>query len=369
MKFQRGFVEVDLGKLKANVSALKQSIKKDTKLIAVVKADAYGHGYVECAKAAVEAGADWLAVAIPDEGEELRRAGIENRILVLGGITFDQVADSVDNDFDQCVYSVSILNALSEYAKRVGKTAKVHIKADTGMGRIGVKTIEELDRLIDHIDEGIDFAGFFSHFSSSDEDEQYTRMQLKRFLELAEHVKKRGFSPMLHISNSAAVLNYPEANLDAVRPGIAIYGLYPSDTVKRDVVLKPVMSVYTQVVYVKYIEPGQTVSYNNTFAASKRMKVATISLGYGDGFKRALSNKGEVLIHGERAPIIGRVCMDQAMVDVTHIKSVTPGDIAVVLGSQGTQTISADDIAKTCDTINYEIVLSFLPRVKRIYVE
>ena len=367
----RTYALVDLDAIQFNIRQLKGRLPQKTQLCAVVKADAYGHGYVPCAKAAVAAGADWLAVATPEEGKTLREAGVRARILVLGGVDESAAELSVTYGLDQCVFTKSGIQVLSRLAGKIGKQAAIHIKVDTGMGRIGVRTIEELDELLDEIqkDSGLVLAGMFSHFSTSDEsDKSFSGIQESTFRRFAQHVKARGFAPILHIANSAACMELPQASFDMVRPGIAIYGLYPSGEVKREIPLRPAMQVISQVAYVKEVPAGQPISYGRTFYAPRSMRIATIGIGYGDGFKRALSNRGSVLIRGQRAPIVGRVCMDQTMVDVTDIPGVSAGDQVVILGRQGGEEITADEIAELCDTINYEIVLSFLPRVARVYI-
>ena len=369
----RAYVEVNLDAIKNNIAEIKNHLSKGTHIMAVVKADAYGHGCIPCAKAAIAAGAEWLAVATPEEGEVIRDAGIKNRILILGGIEDDKIDLCVNLDLDLCVFLSETVEKIAKHAQKQDKVCRIHIKIDTGMGRIGLRTKEELKSILDVIlkYKNIELAGLFSHFPSADtaKDDDTTKKQLVRFLEFAAYVRDRGFTPLLHISNSAACIKFKEAQMDMVRLGISMYGIYPSpEMANKDIALIPAMKVLSKVVYVKTIDKGDSISYGQTFIASKPMKIATISIGYGDGFKRLLSGKGSVLIHGKRANIVGRVCMDQLMADVSDIEDVTIGDEVVCLGRQGNEEITADEIAQLCDTISYEIVLSFLPRMQRVYV-
>ncbi|MEZ4357146.1 MAG: alanine racemase [Eubacteriales bacterium] len=369
----RAYVEVDLDAIKNNIREIKNHLSENTRIMAVVKADAYGHGCIPCATAAIEAGAKWLAVATPEEGKVIRDAGIKNRILILGAIEDDEIDMCIDLGLDLCVFSSVAIEKIAEIAKKKGKVCRIHIKIDTGMGRIGIRTIGELKSILSSVEKhkNIELAGIFSHFPSADTaaHDETTRKQLDKFLEFAKYVKDRGFTPLLHISNSAACIKFNEAQLDMIRLGISMYGIYPSPEMENKVVkLSPAMKVLSKVVFVKDIDKGDTISYGQTFKASAPMKIATISIGYGDGFKRLLSGKGSVLIHGKRAPIVGRVCMDQMMVDVTDIEGVVVGDEVVCLGKQGEEEITADEIAELCDTISYEIVLSFLQMMLRVYL-
>lgn len=365
------YAEIDLNVIRQNVLNIKNHIPKKTAICAVIKADAYGHGSLQTAYAALRGGATWLALAIPEECIPLREAGIKAPLLVMGGIAKEEAEISVAYNIEQCVYTEEIIWALDKEARQQGKKARIHIKVDTGMGRIGIRTLEELKTLFSCIEKcnHIILSGLFTHFSVSDEtDKDYTLEQNEKFKEFIKVTHKAGYDPILHAANSAACIDMPELSYHMVRPGIAIYGLYPSGEVdKSKVKLKPAMRIVSHVTHVKTLDTGEPVSYGRTFITEKPTIVMTLPIGYGDGFRRLLSNKGEVLIKGRRARIIGRVCMDQTMVDVTGIPGVKAGDEAVIIGRQGDEEITADEMAKLTGTINYEIVLSFLPRVHRFY--
>ncbi len=365
------YAEVDLNAIKQNVIGIRNRLPKNTIICAVVKADGYGHGSLQAARAAIAGGAEWLALAIPEECIPLRDAGINVPMLVMGGITREQAGLSVDLNLDQCVFTKDIICVLEKEAEKRGKTSRVHIKADTGMGRIGIRTAKELKELLSCIKKcpKVELAGFFTHFSVSDAyDKSYTLEQNEKFKEFINIVRAEGFDPIVHASNSAAVIDMPELSYDMVRPGISIYGLYPSDEVDRQKVkLKPALRIVSHIAYVKEAGEGQYISYGRAYKTSGKTVIATLPIGYGDGLRRLLSNRGEVLIRGKRAKITGRVCMDQTMVDVTDIPNAGAGDEAVIIGKQGEDEITADEMAKMLDTINYEVVLSFLPRVERVY--
>lgn len=365
------YAEIDLNAIRQNVLNIKNRIPKDTAVCAVIKADAYGHGSLQTAYAALSGGASWLAVAMPGECVPLREAGIKAPLLVLGGIVKEEAELCVAYNIEQCVYTEETIRALNEEACQQGKHARIHIKADTGMGRIGIRTLMELKTLLSCIDkcDHIVLSGLFTHFSVSDEeDKAYTLEQNEKFKEFINATHKAGYDPILHAANSAACIDMPELSYHMVRPGIALYGLYPSGEVdKSKVKLTPAMRIVSHITHVKTLNAGESVSYGRTFITEKPTVVATLPIGYGDGFRRLLSSKGEVLIHGRRAKIIGRVCMDQTMVDVTGLPSVKAGDEAVIIGRQGEEEITADEMAGLTGTINYEVVLSFLPRVQRFY--
>jgi len=339
--------------------------------MAVVKADAYGHGSVPFAKIALKSGANCLGIAIPEEGKRLREEGVSAPIVVIGAILPEDVPMVVDYDLQPAVFSAKILRALDQYAQQAGKIVSVHLKIDSGMGRIGVRGERELDQLLEVFKEcpAVELYGMFTHFANSDgADKGYAHEQFARFLAMVERVHRRGLHPMLHAANSGAIADLPETQLDMVRAGIMMYGYYPSQNVKKAIPIEPVMEVRSRITMVKTIPAGETVSYDRTYTTWRPTVVATIPIGYGDGYRRALSGKGAVLIHGQRAPILGRVCMDQCMVDVTDIPGVDEGDEVVLLGSQGEESIDADEIAEWAGTISYEVLLSFSSRVPRVYV-
>lgn len=363
---------INLSKLDRNIRNLKRLLKPSTELMAVVKGDAYGHGAVGVAHQALVSGASWLGVAIPEEGAELREAGITAPILVLGGIDEAQVKTVVEYDLTQCVFSLEIARLLNYEAQRLNKKIAVHLKVDTGMGRIGLSDIESIKEFCLEVKSfsHLKLEGIFTHFASADEeDKSFTNQQIKRFLNVLDVLRSYGVNfKWIHAANSAAIIDCPDAHFNLVRAGIAMYGYYPSAAVKRSLVhLEPILQWETKVVYVKNINKGDSVSYGRTFIAEGPRRIATLPVGYADGYSRLLSNKGWVLIDGQRAPVVGVVCMDQVMVDVTHIPDVKPGDTAVLIGTQGGETISAEDIANLCGTISYEVLTGIGQRIPRIY--
>ncbi len=365
---------VDLSKLDRNIKEIMKKLKTGTQLITVVKANAYGHGAVEVARQALLSGASWLGVAIPEEGAELREAGISAPILVLGGIDQTQISTVVKYDLSQCVFSLEIAKLLNEEAKRAGKRIGLHIKVDTGMGRIGLTDPEKVRKLCNELKtySHIDMEGIFTHFAVADEhDKSYTRNQLARFNMILDVLMKDGINfKYIHAANSAGILEYDDAHFNMVRGGIAIYGYYPSQYVKEHslVKLEPILQWETKVVDVKNINKGDSISYGRTFIADKPMKIAVLPIGYADGYHRYLSNKGWVIINGYRARVVGIVCMDQVMVDVTHIPAVKPGDKAVLIGKQGEESITAEELACLGDTISYEVLTGIGYRVPRVFV-
>lgn len=363
---------IDLNAIKQNVKNIKENLPEHTMFCAVVKADAYGHGSVMVSKAAIEAGAKWLAVAIPEEAAVLREAGIDAPILVLGPSNIWQWEKAAELGISMIVTSGECIKNAAATALKYNKTMKLHLKVDTGMNRVGIKNFEELGEILDRIENsrGLELEGLMTHFAAADEaDKAYTVMQNERFKQFIERVKERGFSPIVHASNSGATLDCPELAYDMVRVGIALYGCYPSDEVKKDIELSPAMSVHTKISHIKYIDEGEKLSYGCTFTSKRKMRIATIPIGYADGFNRLLSNKGEVLIRGKRAKVVGRVCMDQTLVDVTDIEGAELGDDVVCIGRQGREEITAEEFADKCGTVNYEILCAISPRVPRLYCD
>lgn len=369
----RSAIIISLKNLGYNIKNLKDNLPFGTKFAAVVKADAYGHGALQVSKAALKNGADLLCFATAKETAEILKEDITVPILVMGPPMEDTLDLVVDFGVRQCIYLKSHLEALQKKAVEKGLDAIVHVKIDTGMNRIGVSQIDEFKSLLNTMIkcDKVVFEGMFTHFSVSDKkDKSFSNMQIERFEKYVKIAKEYGFKPILHACNSGAIIDLPEYGYDFVRAGISMYGYYPSDEVmKKSVKLKPVMSVYTHVIHIKEIKNGDSVSYGRTFIADKDMKIATLPIGYGDGFNRLLSNKGEVLISGKRAKIIGRVCMDMIMVDISDIDDVKVGDEVIVIGKQGKDEITADEHAKICGTISYEILLSFTSRLTREYQE
>ncbi len=367
MTIQRYTVcEVDLSAIRHNVSVMKRCTA--AKLMAVVKADAYGHGAVPVARAAIEAGADMLAVAIPEEGIELREGGVNAPILVLGGIETQAAYAVAQYDLVQTVFEEAGIYALSEAGVTLGKTVHVHLKLDTGMNRIGVRTVEDVQRLTRLIDSlpGIELTGCFTHMACADEEkDSETAEQWEKFKRLSDAITCVHPGKILHhAANTAAIFRYPEIHADMVRGGLALYGYPPVPEAKG---LIPAMRWVTHGVYVKTIEPGERVSYGGTFKAERQTRVMTVPVGYADGYRRGLGECGCVLVRGKRARILGRVCMDQMMVDVTDIPDAQTGDEVVLLGRQGEEYISAEDMARWLSTISYEVLCSPGKRVPRLY--
>ncbi len=356
---------IDLAVLRENVRMLRESLPAHTMLMAVVKADAYGHGMTHVARNALHAGADWLAVARTDEGVVLRRAGITAPILVLGAATGQEIGDGVRSGLTLAVTEPSMAQAVQRWAVKEGKQGFVHLKLDTGMGRIGVRTAEEVHAMLQTLDAcpNVSLTGVFTHFADADgASDTYTRMQLERFNALAALLPK---GVIRHCANSAAIHRYPEAAMDMVRAGISMYGYPP---VKTDMPLCPVLDWRTTVTYVKTVQPGDAISYGCTFTADKPMTLATVDCGYGDGYHRAASGKAEVLIHGRRCPVVGRICMDQMMVDVTALEHVTLGDEVILIGQDGDEAITAEDLGAWSGTISYEVLLAATERVHRKWI-
>lgn len=366
MHYRNTFIQVDLDCIAENTALLRQMIAPTPYMMAVVKANAYGHGLIPVAETVLENGADWLGVAIPEEGEALRKAGIKAPILVLGGVNEKGAEASVRLGLTQAVFDVQRVKMLEDAAKRLGKRAQVHIKCDTGMGRIGVRDERELQEVLSALEESphVTLTGAFTHFADADgEEEAYSRMQMEIF----ERFKKMLPCDILfHGAASAAGARFPWARMGMVRQGIFLYGCPP---VPEAAGVKPALSWHTEIVHVKHLPKGACVSYGCTFRAEKDMRVATLPVGYGDGYHRCISGKGQVLIGGKRCPIIGRICMDQMMADVTHLdeNAVYVGAPAVLLGRQENEEITAGELASWAGTISYEMLLAATARVPVIY--
>lgn len=365
--------EIDLDAIAYNMEQMKKRIGEDARLIAVVKADGYGHGAVPIAEMFESCSYVWgYAVACMEEAAELRKHGICKPILVLGCVFPDQISEMIRYDVRPAVYMEAMAEQISQEAVRQGKDAFIHIKIDTGMGRIGFPVTEESVNAIERISRlpGIKIEGMFTHFAKADErDKTYTFIQHDRFLWMKERIENRGI-PVRYFDcdNSAGIIDFPDMKHDLARAGISMYGMYPSDEVDRSAVdLKPALSLVSHVSFVKEVEAGTPISYGGTFVADRPMRVATIPVGYGDGYPRSLSNKGYVLIHGKRAGILGRVCMDQFMVDVTDIPGTAFMDRAVLVGRSGGEEITVDDLARLSGRFNYEFVCCLGKRIPRIY--
>jgi len=375
----RSWAEIDMDALAHNMREIRRITSPNSEIAAVVKADAYGHGAIQVAELLLCNGASRLAVSMVDEAVELRRSGITAPILTLGQTDVRRIPEVIEAGLEQTVFSLEFARVLSEQASAAGKTVNIHIKIDTGMNRVGFLPSEESYEDILTISRlpGIWVEGIFSHFAVADTpDDEYTRRQFSTFMEALEILEKRGLSvPVRHICNSAGLLRFKEMHLDMVRAGLVIYGMIPPGCPSpyTDVDLRPAMSLKSSVVLVKSIEEGQTVSYGRRFTAGRESRVVTIPIGYADGYARRLSNRASALLHGQRVPVIGTVCMDMTMLDVTDLsEAVQVGDEAVLFGKQKINGkdfyLSVDEIADLLDTVNYEITCLVGKRVPRAYV-
>lgn len=361
---------VDLKKLKNNFHKIKDHV--NTKVLALVKADAYGHGLIECSKALCEEGIDYLGTASLEEAKIIREAGINCPILCVGVLPQESENICVDYSVDQAVSTLEEIERIETYAKKVNKQANVHIKIETGMHRTGIRAGDELNELLKkiHSFDHLCIKGVFTHFALSDSiDKEKTLKQAECFKKAVDQIKNFGFCDVLvHCANSGAILQYPSLTFDMVRAGIILYGYYPSDETLKTIQIEPVLDFTTNVVAINKVYKGETIGYGCTFEATRDMTVAVLPVGYGDGYKRLISNRGYVLINGKKAPVTGRICMDMTMVDITDIPEVKIGDEAVLIGEQKGEKITADDLAEWSDTISYEIILSITGRVPKIYV-
>lgn len=372
--YERIFAAIDLDAISHNINTIQQKIPAGTKIISVVKTDGYGHGAVPIAKELENK--DFMygfATATAEEAFILRKAGIKKPILVLGYVfpyTYEQM---IREEIRFTVFREDMLEQIAAEAVKQNKTALVHVKVDTGMGRIGVfpdnTGMDFVSKVLEN--EKIELEGIFTHFAKADyEEKRDAYVQLSLFKSFCSELETR-YSiriPIKHCANSAAALEMPESHMDMVRVGIAMYGLWPSEEIKKEVWdLKPAFSLHSHIVYLKTLEAGKEISYGGTFITSKPTKVATIPVGYGDGYPRTLSNNGYVLIHGKKAPILGKVCMDQFMVDVTEIENVKEGDEVILIGSSGNEIITMEALGDAADRFNYELVCVIGKRVPRIY--
>ena len=372
--YQRVWAEVDLDAIWENMVHMKENIAENTKILAVIKTDGYGHGGVPIAKMLEQLDVMFgYAAATYEEAHVLREAGVKKPILILG-YTFPYCYEElIREEIRPAVYRRDTVEELVAAAAKVGQKAKVHIKVDTGMGRIGITPDEEglefVRFLMGHPE--LEVEGIFTHFAKSDEEDKTSAYhQLALFQNFIDRIQTElGLTiPVKHCSNSAAILEMPQANMDMVRAGITTYGLYPSEEVSKDIVpLRAAMSLYSHIVYCKTIHAGQSVSYGGLFTAQKDTRVATIPVGYGDGYPRSLSGKGYVLIRGKKAPILGRVCMDQFMVDISEIPGVMEGDKVTLLGVDGTERITAEELGELSGRFNYEFVCDLGKRIPRVY--
>ena len=376
MKIPKAFgrptiAEIDLRSLEYNYRQLKKRIPEGVKLLAVVKANAYGHGAIPISRKLEKLGVAYLGVAISDEGVELRKGGVKAPILILGGIYKEDVDQVLQYDLTSVVFQKESLKLLTKATDRWPKKVRVHIKVDTGMGRLGVPLnlwptfLKELKRF-----PKIEIEGILSHFSMTDDQDGYTTYQWREFQRAVAMAKKMGIScKYLHMASSAIFMAVPSYSGNLVRPGIMLYGSYPSPMFQNLIQLKPVLTLKTYIPFLKRVPPGTKISYGGTFVTKRESLIATLPIGYADGYSRHLSNKGEVLIRGRRAPVVGRVCMDFMMVDVTELPKVSLGDEVILMGRQGRQQITAEEIAEKINSISYEVLCLVGKRIPRIYKE
>lgn len=365
---------IDLDAIEYNIEKMKENLPEDTKLIVVAKADCYGHGALQTTSLLSLKEYVWgFAVATLDEAIVLRRGGITKPILVLGCIFPEQWVDALENNIRITVYTEELTKVLSDLAVKIGRKAYVHVKLDTGMGRIGftpgkegADKIEEISKLPNIVMEGL-----YTHFSKADEgDKSYTIKQMEAYTWMKKELTGRGITfSYYHCCNSAGIIDLKGAGQNLSRAGISTYGMYPSEEVhKENVDLKPALELISHVAFVKWVDEGEMISYGGTYVTKRRTKIATIPVGYGDGYPRSLSNKGYMLIHGKKAPIIGRVCMDQCMVDVTEIEDVKFGDEVVLVGRDGDEYLSVETLSRLSDRFNYEFVCLMGKRIPREYI-
>ena len=367
------WAEVNLDNIINNINEIKKNINAE-EIIAVVKANAYGHGAIDVAPILVESGADKLAVATLSEALELREAGIKVPILILGYTDVSFAEMLINNDIEQTVYSLDYAKELSKKAEALGKIAKIHIAVDTGMGRIGflpnkksVEEVVEISKLIN-----LKITGVFTHFSNADEeDKSYAHNQIEKFNSFINEIEKREVNlGVKHISNSASIIDIEDAHYNAIRPGIILYCYYPSDYINKDKLkLMPALSLKCQVIHVKELPKGEYIGYGRKFRTERDSVIATLPIGYADGYIRGLYGKAQVIINGKLAPVVGKICMDQCMIDVTDIGPVNVGDEVILLGEDNGIKNNADDMAEILDTINYEILCMIGRRVPRIYIK
>lgn len=374
IEYQRVIAEIDLDAIASNIKNIRKITNKNAKIMAIVKADAYGHGAVEVAKVLLYNGADCLGVAILDEAIQLRKNNIHVPILILGYTPEAKMEDVVKYDVTQTVFSYETAYQLSLSAVKLNKTAKIHIKIDTGMGRIGFlpneTAIEEIMKIASLPNINID--GIYTHFSTADEfDKSFTLKQLDVFKDTIKELEKKGISiPIKHCANSAAIMDLENAFFNMVRPGIILYGMYPSNEVKKEKLhLTPAMSIKTHISYIKEVEEGTPIGYGRTFITKRKSKIATVPIGYADGFQRIMTKGGRVIVGNGYAPVVGRICMDQFMIDVTDIKEIKAGDEVIILGKKGENEIAAGEIAAIMGTISYEVVCMIGKRVPREYIK
>ncbi len=373
--YSRVYAEINLDAVLHNMKQMQQKIGKDTGIMCVIKTDGYGHGAVPIGRELEHLPVTWgYATATAEEAQILRRAGLKKPILVLGAAFLEQYHGMMKDDIRATVYSLKQAQDMERTAAEAGEKITVHIKIDTGLSRLGFQVSKEAADEIAQIAAmpHIVMEGMFTHFAKADaRDKTMAKEQLERFQEMKCMLSERKVEiPLLHSSNSAAIIDMPEANMNIVRAGISLYGMWPSDEVQKEKMdLQPVLSLKSRIVFLKELEPGRTISYGAVYKTTKRQRIATIPVGYGDGYPRSLSNRGYVLIHGKKAPICGRICMDQLMVDVTHIPEAEEGDTVTLVGRDGTEHISMEEIGDLSGRFNYEFACDLGKRIPRVYVK
>ncbi len=363
---------IDLAAYQSNLKAIQRCVGRERKIIAIIKSNAYGHGMLECAHAGWDIGIRWFGVATVDEALTLRRESRfdRGRILLLGPTFPADASALVSNNIDVAVGSLKVARALDRAAKKYDTIARAHLKVDTGMGRFGFwckdvpPILQDLAAL-----KSVEWVALMTHFSESDvSSREYTRLQLKNFAHVIKECKERGFKPcFIHAANSGGVLQHPDSFYDLVRPGIMTYGLYPDTQTRHTIELKPVLTLLTKIVEVREFPSRRYLSYGRTYQTRRRTKVGLLPLGYGDGYPRALSNKGYVIVRGKKAPVIGRVCMDQVLIDISRIPDAGVGDEVLVYGKKGRHHVPIEELAHTIGTISYELTCQLTPRVPRLY--
>jgi alanine racemase len=373
MKHSPSYVEIDLNAFSHNILQIRSKIGNETKILAVLKADAYGHGLVRLAEEALRNGADMIGVGNVEEGVSLRESGISSPILVLIGVFEDDVERVVSYNLSVVIYSYQTAEALSIAGKEKEKDVNVHIKVDTGMGRLGITPYEVIPffrRLIGL--KNISIQGILTHLAVAyEKDNRFTDHQISIFKEIVNRLSAEGFYiPLVHSFNSAAIINYQASsfNFNMVRPGIILYGSFPSDELKCGLNLRSVMSWKTQILHLKALPRGSSLSYGRTYFTSRESIIAIIPVGYADGYSRLLSNRAKVIVKGKRVPQVGRICMDMCMIDVTDVTDVKVGDEVVLLGKGGNEEITVEEIAELMGTISYEVYCMIGRRVPRVYV-
>lgn len=365
------WIEISLDALQHNISEIRRIVGSSVEIMAVVKAEGYGHGAIAVAKTAIAAGASSLGVAMPEEGIALRQAGLNTPILIFGPLQTNQATAIVKYDLIAAACNYEAVAALSQEAVRLNKIAQIHVKIDTGMGRVGVQPGETIDfiRKIAYL-PGIKVSGIFSHLATADEkDKGYAQKQIDCFTKVTEALKVAGLLPeQIHLANSAGIIDLPAAYFNMVRPGIMLYGLYPSAEVNHDRVhLEPVLSLKAKVTFVKKVTAGTGISYGQKYHTDQETTIATIPIGYADGWSRMLTGKAKALVNGKKFPIVGTICMDQCMIDL-GAEPVQIGQEVVLIGKMGASEISADDVAGQLGTINYEVTCMLSNRIPRVYI-